>query len=452
MVYMSKTKRKRVRRQRILGLLIAAACIAAAIVVIWQVGLGSTLVKVEDVSIRSGMVKGVSSFLEYSQTGYFPDNSTAGMTKEEKAEEEDQALVDRNSLVDYLFIPLEVLKLHFKDIGTDFPDEETLATINETPDYIFSDNTTASLFRENKVKKKHVAYYYEYGAAMDLYWDEVMENDPITDEQAQECYDEYKDYYFTTPFSMQASHILLQDPDHTPERLAEIEGILDRLKDGEDFAELAMEYSEDGSAESGGDLGSFGLGQMVAPFEEACLALEPGEISDIVETEFGYHIIKMTSKTEESITPIDEAMDTIESILGNERVTEALEALREQYTITYYGLITPSTGKPPMSLEELDEARGIEPEDEDEYDEDLYGDEEDFDWDDSDLDIDDSDIDADYEWDEDEDWSDDEGDDEYDDEWEDEYDDEDEDYVDDEGDDEYDDEYDDDEVDEADEG
>jgi hypothetical protein len=119
-----------------------------------------------------------------------------------------------------------------------------------------------------------------------------------------------------------------------------------------------MEYSEDGSAENGGDLGSFGLGQMVPEFEEAALALEPGEISGIVETQFGFHIVMLTEKNEESISPFEDVMSSIDSFLTSERVTEATEALIESANITYYGLINPTTGKPPTSLAELKEARG----------------------------------------------------------------------------------------------
>ncbi len=86
---------------------------------------------------------------------------------------------------------------------------------------------------------------------------------------------------------IRASHILV---DKHPKALE----ILEDLKKGADFGKLAKEYSKCPSRKNGGDLGFFGKGQMVKEFEEAAFALKPGEISDIVKTQFGYHLIKRT--------------------------------------------------------------------------------------------------------------------------------------------------------------
>ena len=78
--------------------------------------------------------------------------------------------------------------------------------------------------------------------------------------------------------------------------LVEINKIRDKLNEGADFAELAKEFSDGPSGINGGNLGFFGKGMMVKPFEEAAFALMPGEISEIIETQFGYHIIKVLEK------------------------------------------------------------------------------------------------------------------------------------------------------------
>jgi len=99
-----------------------------------------------------------------------------------------------------------------------------------------------------------------------------------------------------------ASHILFKfAPDKNKDSLMkEAKKVLAMAKKpGANFAELAMKYSEDGSAQSGGDLGFFGKGQMVKPFEEACFKTDSGKVTGIVESEFGYHIIKVTGKKTE---------------------------------------------------------------------------------------------------------------------------------------------------------
>ena len=104
------------------------------------------------------------------------------------------------------------------------------------------------------------------------------------------------------PEKIQAAHILLmyigsaQAPDEVTrtkeEAYSEIQKLLERVKAGEDFAEMAQQYSNCPSSKDGGDLGEFGKGSMVKPFEDAAFNLKKGEISGIVETQYGYHIIK----------------------------------------------------------------------------------------------------------------------------------------------------------------
>ena len=99
-----------------------------------------------------------------------------------------------------------------------------------------------------------------------------------------------------------------------------MEEILAKANSGEDFAELAVENSECPSAAQGGDLGYFGRGQMVPPFEEAAFALAPGEISGIVETSFGYHIIKVEDKKEAGTMEFDGVSENIISYLTELKV------------------------------------------------------------------------------------------------------------------------------------
>ena len=102
------------------------------------------------------------------------------------------------------------------------------------------------------------------------------------------------------------------------------EGILKDLKAGKDFAAAAKENSQDpGSAVNGGDLGFFEQGQMVPPFEQAAFALKPGQMSEIVETQFGFHIIKVAEHQDSHVVPLEEAKGQIEQYLQQQnRQTE----------------------------------------------------------------------------------------------------------------------------------
>jgi len=118
----------------------------------------------------------------------------------------------------------------------------------------------------------------------------------VTDDELRQYYEQHQAEY-RLPERVTAQHILFKTQEKKPEEVAAIRQkareVLERAKKGEDFAALAKQFSEDTSAGNGGDLGSFGRGQMVPEFEQAAFSLAPGAISDLVQTQFGIHIIKV---------------------------------------------------------------------------------------------------------------------------------------------------------------
>lgn len=155
----------------------------------------------------------------------------------------------------------------------------------------------------------------------------------VSEEEARTYYDENMQQ-FSQPEMVTASHILLKTQDKTEEEKAEIrkqmEGILSRAQAGEDFAALAKEYSEDpGSKDRGGEY-TFPRGQMVKPFEDAAFGQEDGRISPIVETQFGYHIIKTTAHKAAGTQSFEEVKEQLMEQLGDQKKATAWQAFQKQ--------------------------------------------------------------------------------------------------------------------------
>ncbi len=127
----------------------------------------------------------------------------------------------------------------------------------------------------------------------------------VSRREVEQFYQAYKDSLPTIKASAKLSHILLNvQPGEVAANAAreKLEGLLKRIRGGEDFAKLAGEYSQDpGSMKRGGELGFIQRGDFVREFEEVAFALKPGEISDIVQTQFGFHILQLIDRRGEKI-------------------------------------------------------------------------------------------------------------------------------------------------------
>jgi peptidyl-prolyl cis-trans isomerase D len=148
----------------------------------------------------------------------------------------------------------------------------------------------------------------------------VVGKTPPSDEAIEEYYQRNLETTFTHPREVRARHILISvPPDATPAQRtaarAKADKILQEFKAGGDFAKLAKQYSDDpGTRDNGGDLGSFRRGEMVKPFEDAAFKLQPGQM-DIVESQFGYHIIQVESVSPAHTDTLQEARPKIVTAL-----------------------------------------------------------------------------------------------------------------------------------------
>lgn len=153
----------------------------------------------------------------------------------------------------------------------------------------------------------------------------------IKDKEARAFYDSHSDI-FKRPEEVRASHILIKVDSQASKKDVDaarkkIEAAQKRLKKGESFEKVAREVSEGPSAKNGGDLGFFKRGQMAKPFEDAAFSMKPGQVSEIVRTRFGFHIIRVTDKKPESSIAFAKVNDKIKAYLKQKKVQEDVHAL-----------------------------------------------------------------------------------------------------------------------------
>lgn len=172
---------------------------------------------------------------------------------------------------------------------------------------------------KNQIKEK-----LAINALIDM---KIVKKIVVTDKETKDFYEKHPDL-FKQPEQVRASHILIKveagaDQQKKAQAIKRIKEIQKKLKDGQDFAALAKKYSEDpGSSVKGGDLGYFSRGQMVKPFEDAAFGMKPNEVSGIVETQFGYHLIKVYDKKPAKILAYGEIKDLLAKRIRQEKTQQ----------------------------------------------------------------------------------------------------------------------------------
>ncbi len=193
--------------------------------------------------------------------------------------------------------------------------------------------------------------------------DDVTKGIEVAEDAVKKFYEENAKY-FEQPEQVEASHILIKiDPaDATNETAkavakAKAEGLRAQILAGTNFADLAAAHSDCPSSAQGGSLGYFGRGQMVKPFEEAAFTLGTNEVSEVVETQFGFHVIKVTGKKAASKTPIDEVRERIKEHLSGEQKSELFDKFVEELKGKAKIFINKAVSVPPALPEMTEEEK-----------------------------------------------------------------------------------------------
>jgi parvulin-like peptidyl-prolyl isomerase len=232
-----------------------------------------------------------------------------------------------NQLIDYELFYQQAQKENVK-----ISNDEINLEIDKIKDNFSSPEEFSEVLKANNITLTQLEEDIKRQLMINSILEETKNQVTITDDELLEYYNENKESFFE-PEKIHARHILVETEE-------EASNLLLQLKEGlTDFAELAKEISIGPSAPSGGDLGFFARGQMVKEFEDAAFSLEPGEISGVVKTQFGYHIIKCEEKKDEHSPTFEEAKEKISNTLRYQRENEAISTLtsklREEAVIIF---------------------------------------------------------------------------------------------------------------------
>jgi len=229
-----------------------------------------------------------------------------------------------NSVLDSLIVG-ELLFQESKKKGIEVKPETVTEKLTAVKQRFPSEAEFKKALEENKLTESKIKADIKRDMAIQQLIDkEVDQKVQITDEENKTFYDT-NPQLFQQPERVKASHILIKVDEGAPEeKKAEarkkIKEVQQKVQKGEDFAELAKTYSEGPSAPKGGDLDFFGRGQMVKPFEDAAFSMKPNETSDIVETKFGYHLIKVVDKQPAKKIAYADVKDRIDKHLKDQKL------------------------------------------------------------------------------------------------------------------------------------
>ena len=215
---------------------------------------------------------------------------------------------------------------------------------------VISDLAKQKGFDRNPAIKEQLQFFSDNFLANEYLKQEIAQKVTVSDDELKSYYDSHKDE-FKTQDMVKARHILVRvdnsaSDDEKKKAKERTELYLKKIKDGEDFAKLASDFSDDpGSKAKGGDLDFFPRGRMVKPFEDAAFSLKPGQTSGIVETQFGFHIIKVEDRKDSSVESFDVVKERLKQKLSQDRTRKELtdfidKAMKDSKTEIYPDVLT----------------------------------------------------------------------------------------------------------------
>ena len=237
---------------------------------------------------------------------------------------EAQIAIMKKNLLEGL-IDNEVLFQESQKTGIKIKDQTVDDQIAKTIQRLGSEAKFQAALSQMNLTENEVKIQIARGLAIrELINQQVIEKIVITDAETKAYYDS-NPQMFHQPAQVKASHILIKvdagaDDAQKAEARKKIETVQQKVKAGGDFAELAKEYSEGPSNTRGGDLGFFRQGQMVKPFEDAAFTMKANDVSDIIETRFGYHIIKVYEIKPEQTRAYADVKDQLNQRIKQEKI------------------------------------------------------------------------------------------------------------------------------------
>ncbi len=229
-------------------------------------------------------------------------------------------------------IDREVLWQAARDKGVKVEDAEVQAALKEMQAGAKNREAYLRQLEKTGFDEKSYAEYVRQELASRKYVAQEVPMAEVSEEEIAAFYKE-KPHHFARPEKVKAHHILVRVESNAGEKdkaeaKQRAQSILDDIRKGEDFATLAERYSEDTKSRGkGGDLGEFGRGDMVKPFEDAVFAMKPGELAGPVETEYGWHVIRLDAYTPAGTQPLDEVKERIRKALATEKRNIAAKKL-----------------------------------------------------------------------------------------------------------------------------